>query len=277
MNKHTNIPLDGKLVLLGAGKMGGAMLQGWLEAGISASNIVIYDPAPSDEIARLIDDQKISLNPDVASLENVEIILAAVKPQIMESALATILPLKSHHPLILSIAAGKTIAGFEAAFGKDAAIIRSIPNTPSAIGQGITAISANANVSDDQMQLASALLSSIGEVVTVADESQIDAVTGLSGSGPAYVFYLTECLAKAGIDQGLDPDLAMSLARATISGAGALMKQTGIDAATLRKNVTSPNGTTFAGLNVLMADDGLQPLVSKTVKAATERSRELAS
>ena len=277
MSKHTNIPLDGKLVLLGAGKMGGAMLQGWLEAGISPGNIVIYDPAPSGEIARLIDDQKISLNPDVASLENVEIILAAVKPQIMESALAAILPLKSHHPLILSIAAGKTIAGFEAAFGKDAAIIRSIPNTPSAIGQGITAISANANVSDDQMQLASSLLSSIGEVVTVADEGQIDAVTGLSGSGPAYVFYLTECLARAGIDQGLDPDLAMSLARATVSGAGALMKQTGIDAATLRKNVTSPNGTTFAGLNVLMADDGLQPLVSKTVKAATERSRELAS
>jgi len=276
MSKKQPVPLSGKLVLLGAGKMGGAMMEGWLAAGVVPSQLVIFDPAPPKEILTLIKNHGLSHNPDVASLTNVEVILTAVKPQIMDKALETVLPLKSQKPLVLSIAAGKTIASFENHFGKDASIIRTIPNTPAAVGRGITAMASNDNVSQAQMTLAGALLASIGEVVSVASEDQIDAVTGLSGSGPAYVFYMTECLAKAGEAQGLNRELAMQLARATVEGAGELMRITGTDAAVLRENVTSPNGTTYAGLQVLMADDGLGKLMDKTVEAATKRSRELA-
>jgi pyrroline-5-carboxylate reductase len=277
MSKKHPVPLSGKLVLLGAGKMGGAMMEGWLAAGVVPSQLVIFDPAPPKEIATLIKNHGLSHNPDVSGLRDVEVILAAVKPQIMDEAITVLLPLKSQNPLILSIAAGKTIASFEKHFGNDAAVIRTIPNTPAAVGRGITAMAANANVSENQSNLASALLSSIGDVVTVKSEDQIDAVTGLSGSGPAYVFYLTECLAKAGQAQGLDAGLAMQLARATVEGAGELMRCTGTPASTLRQNVTSPNGTTDAGLQVLMAENGLENLMVKTVDAATKRSTELAS
>lgn len=277
MSKKQPIPLSGKLVLLGAGKMGGAMMEGWLEAGIVPSQLVVLDPSPPKEIATLIKNHGLAHNRDIATLNNVEVILVAVKPQIMDEALQALLPLKDQKPLVLSIAAGKTIASFEAHFGKDASIIRTIPNTPAAIGRGITAMAGNDNVSQEQLALAKTLLSSIGEVVSVDDEAQIDAVTGLSGSGPAYVFYMTECLARAGQAQGLDSALAMKLARATVEGAGELMRATGTDAAELRENVTSPNGTTYAGLQVLMAEDGLAPLLEKTVAAATRRSKELAS
>ncbi|HFC04678.1 MAG TPA: pyrroline-5-carboxylate reductase, partial [Rhizobiales bacterium] len=162
-------------------------------------------------------------------------------------------------------------------FGKGASIIRTIPNTPAAVGRGITAMASNGNVTDAQTRLAKTLLASIGDVVSVSDENQIDAVTGLSGSGPAYVFYMTECLAKAGQAQGLDSELAMQLARATVEGAGELMRATGTEASVLRENVTSPNGTTHAGLEVLMGENGLETLMEKTVDAATRRSKELAS
>ena len=258
--------------------MGGAMMEGWLKAGVVPSQLVIFDPAPPAEIMTLIKNHNISHNPDIEKLKNVEVILTAVKPQIMDVALEGIIALKAQNPLILSIAAGKTIASFEKHFGKDAAVIRTIPNTPSSVGRGITAMAANQNVTSNQKQLASALLKSIGDVVEVENEKQIDAATGLSGSGPAYIFYMTECLAKAGIAQGLDPDLAMQLARATVEGSGELMRSSGIDATTLRQNVTSPNGTTYAGLQVLMAkENGLEDLMIKTVDAATKRSIELAS
>jgi pyrroline-5-carboxylate reductase len=180
-------------------------------------------------------------------------------------------------PLILSVAAGKTIASFERHFGRDAAVIRTIPNTPAAVGRGITAMARNAHVSAAQMRLAQTLLAAVGEVVEVAHEGLIDAVTAVSGSGPAYVFYLTECLAAAGEKAGLPADLAMKLARATVSGSGELMRATGIEAATLRQNVTSPKGTTYAALQVLMAPDGMAPLFEKAVAAAAARSRELAN
>jgi len=277
MSRKQPIPLSGKLVLLGAGQMGGAMMEGWLAAGIVPTQLVIFDPAPAKDILTLIKNHGLSHNPDVGTLTNVEVILTAVKPQIMDKALETVLPLKSQKPLVLSIAAGKTIESFEKHFGVDASIIRTIPNTPAAVGRGITAMAANGNVTEAQTRLAKTLLASIGDVVTVANENQIDAVTGLSGSGPAYVFYMTECLARAGQAQGLDSELAMKLARATVEGAGELMRATGTDAATLRENVTSPNGTTHAGLEVLMAKDGLETLIEKTVDAATKRSKELAS
>ncbi len=277
MSRKIPIPLSGKLVLLGAGKMGGAMMEGWLAAGIIPSQLIVFDPAPTKEVLTLIKNHSLSHNPDIATLTNVEVILTAVKPQIMDMALESVLLLKSQKPLVISIAAGKTINSFEGHFGTDASIIRTIPNTPAAVGRGITAMAANSNVTEAQSLLASALLSSLGEVVTVDNEDQIDAVTGLSGSGPAYVFYLTECLAKAGEAQGLNAELAMQLARATVEGAGELMRATGTQAATLRENVTSPNGTTHAGLQVLMANGGLAELMEKTVDAATKRSRELAS
>ncbi len=272
-----SIPLEGTLVLLGAGKMGGAMLEGWLKAGVGPEQIVALDPKPPEEVSALLRKHGVRHNPPITEIRNVEVLLAAVKPQIMDEVLAPIVQLSRDKPLILSIAAGKTIASFARHFGGDAAIIRTIPNTPAAIGRGITAMAANANVTPLQMALARSLLLSIGEVVEVADESQIDAATAVSGSGPAYIFYMAECLAAAGEALGLAPDLAMKLARATVSGSGELMHQSGIAAETLRQNVTSPKGTTYAALQVLMADDGLKPLLTKAVAAAEKRSRELAS
>jgi pyrroline-5-carboxylate reductase len=269
--------LAGTLVLVGAGKMGGAMLEGWLKGGAQASRIVALDPSPPPEVKALIGRSGVRLNPDVSSIQDAEVVVVAVKPQLMEEVLPGVVPLKASRPLILSVAAGKTIASFERHFGADAAVIRTIPNTPAAVGRGITAMAANANVSEAQRTLARSLLEAVGEVVTVDDEAMIDAVTAVSGSGPAYVFYLTECLAAAGEKVGLPKELAMQLARATVAGAGELMRQSGTEAATLRQNVTSPKGTTYAALQVLMAEDGLQPLFDKAIEAATRRSRELAS
>ncbi len=271
------IELKGTLVLAGCGKMGGAMLEGWLKAGANPKKIIVIDPDPPIEVMDVLVQHRIHLNPDLSRVTDAEVIVVAVKPQVMEDVLPNLVVLKSSKPLILSVAAGKTIATFAKHFGTDAAIIRTIPNTPAAIGRGITAMSANANVSETQMNLANTLLSSTGEVVTVENESMIDLVTAVSGSGPAYVFYLTECLANAGEKIGLPADLAMQLARATVAGSGELMRQTGIDPATLRQNVTSPNGTTYAALQVLMADSGMKPLFEKAIRAAADRSKELAS
>ena len=272
-----SIKLVGTLVLVGAGKMGGAMLEGWLKSGADPKKIVALDPFVSDEMKALLSRHGVSLNPAVSSIRDAEVVLIALKPQMMEEALPSLGGLGASKPLILSVAAGKTIASFERHFGKAAAIIRTIPNTPAAIGRGITAMFANPNVTAKQVQLAADLLSAIGEVVTVEREELIDCVTAVSGSGPAYVFYMTECLAAAAEKIGLPPALAVQLARATVAGSGELMRVTGTPAATLRQNVTSPKGTTYAALQVLMAEDGLQPLFEKAVKAAADRSRELAS
>jgi pyrroline-5-carboxylate reductase len=272
-----SIELTGTLVLVGAGKMGGAMLEGWLRSGADPKGIAALDPAPPPEVKALLRRHAIRLNPPVSAVTDAAVVVISVKPQVMEDVLPGIVSLGRSKPLILSVAAGKTIASFARHFGADAAIIRSIPNTPAAIGRGITAMVANPHVSPVQLQLARTLLSAIGEVVTVADEALIDAVTAVSGSGPAYVFYLTEVLARAGEKAGLAPDLAMQLARATVSGAGELMRLSGLPAGTLRQNVTSPQGTTHAALQVLMAADGMQPVFDKAIAAATKRSRELAS
>jgi pyrroline-5-carboxylate reductase len=272
-----SISLTGTLVLVGAGKMGGAMLEGWLKSGIDSRKIAVLDPFTSNDMKALLAKHKVQLNLAIASIRNVEVVLIAVKPQMMEEVLPPIVGLGASKPLILSVAAGKTIASFERHFGKAAAIIRTIPNTPASIGRGITAMSANPNVSARQLQLARELLSAIGEVVTVDREELIDCVTAVSGSGPAYIFYVTECLAAAAEKIGLPPALAMQLARATVAGSGELMRVSGTEAATLRQNVTSPKGTTHAALQILMAENGLQPLFDKAVKAAADRSRELAS
>ena len=277
MSAAASVPLSGLLVLLGAGKMGGAMLEGWLAQGVPADRIVTLDPSPPPEVAALIASRGVSHNPDPASLKGLEVLLVAVKPQVMDDVLANLGTLPGEKPLVVSVAAGKTIASFEKHFGSDAAIVRSIPNTPAAIGRGITAMALNRNVSAAQRALAQSLLGAVGEVVTVEDESLIDVATAVSGSGPAYVFYVTECLAQAGAKAGLPADLAMQLARATVAGAGELMRASGLPAATLRQNVTSPKGTTHAALQVLMAENGIGPLFEAAVAAAARRSRELAS
>lgn len=271
------VALKGSLVLVGTGKMGGAMLEGWLKNGTDPSRIIAVDPSPPGEMKALIDQYAIRHNPPLDTIKDAEVVVIAVKPQVMDSVLPNISVLKGSNPLVVSVAAGKKIAVFEEHFGKTAAVIRTIPNTPAAIGRGITAMAANPHVSESQKVLASALLSAVGEVVDVKDEYYIDAATAVSGSGPAYVFLLTECLAAAGVKVGLQADVAMKLARATVAGAGELMRTTGLPAETLRRNVTSPNGTTHAALQVLMAEHAIPEIMDKAIDAATRRSRELAS
>jgi pyrroline-5-carboxylate reductase len=269
--------LAGSLVLVGAGKMGGAMLEGWLRSGVNPAQVIVLEPTPSPEIADLLRRHGVALNPPVDSITKAEVVLIAIKPQVTDAVLPSLAGLARSNPLVISVVAGKTIATFARVFGEKTAIVRTIPNTPAAIGRGITTMAANPQVTPAQLHLATTLLSAIGEVVTVDREELIDAATAVAGSGPAYVFYLTECLAAAGASVGLPAELAMQLARATVAGAGELMRVTGTDAATLRKNVTSPNGTTYAALQVLMAAEGMQPLFTAAIKAATDRSRELAN
>lgn len=270
------ISLNGKLLLAGAGKMGGAMLAGWLDRGLKPAQVIVQDPAPPPESAKLIEQHKLAKREPGAPLaEPPSVIVVAVKPQIMSDVFPDLATLAGRNTVVLSVAAGKTIASFESHLPAGTAVVRSIPNTPAAVGRGITVCCANAHVSAAQREMCQDLLSAVGEVGWVEDESLIDAATAVSGSGPAYVFLLAECLAEAGCAVGLDPELANRLANATVSGAGELLRQSGLAPAILRQNVTSPGGTTAAALSILMAEDGLQPLLTRAVKAAAKRSREL--
>jgi pyrroline-5-carboxylate reductase len=265
--------LTAPLVLVGAGKMGGAMLEGWLARGLDPAAVVVIDPQPSREINALV-ARGIRLNPkDFAGAASA--VLLAVKPQVAPDIVPGLAPLVGGDTVVISIMAGRNLRFLEQAL-PDAAIIRTMPNTPAAIGRGITVAVPNARVSARQRALADALLMAAGEVAWVDDEALMDAVTAVSGSGPAYVFLLAEALAAAGTAAGLAPDLAMRLARATVAGSGELLHRSELDAATLRKNVTSPGGTTAAALEVLMAADGLESLMARAVAAATPRSRDLA-
>ncbi|MBC7281359.1 pyrroline-5-carboxylate reductase [Hoeflea sp.] len=262
------------LVLVGAGNMGGAMLSGWLDSGIDPAAIVVIDPKTTDAMSLRLASARVRLETVAPDGLVAGILMLAVKPQIMDNVVAGLGGLVGPQTVTLSIAAGKTIAYFEERLG--GAVVRTIPNTPAMIGRGITGAVANAAVSAEAKAEIDRLLSVCGPVEWVEDEALIDAITAVSGSGPAYVFYLVECMAEAGRKCGLPADLAMRLARATVTGAGELMHQSPDGAATLRQNVTSPNGTTAAALAVLMADDGIQPLFDKALKAAADRSRELA-
>lgn len=264
--------LDGHVVLAGAGKMGGAMLMGWLAGGLDPARVVVLDPYLSDEIKALA-ARGVRLNPDVSDIGKVAALILAVKPQMFAEVGPTLRALVGES-LVVSIMAGTTIAGITRTCG--GRIVRAMPNTPAAIGRGITVAVAAGDVTSAQRELTDALLRATGSVEWVEDESLIDAVTAVSGSGPAYVFLLAEEMARAGIAAGLPPELAMKLARETVSGSGELLRQSDLDAATLRKNVTSPGGTTAAALGVLMAEDGFEPLLTKAIAAATARSRELA-
>lgn len=258
------------LVLLGCGKMGGAMLEGWLKRGLPAASVWVLDPQPSPWLAA----QDVHLNEGLP--DDPSVIILAVKPQMMGEALSSVAARGGGATIFLSIAAGTKIATFEAALGAATPIVRAMPNTPAAVGRGITALIGNEAVDEAGLRLAETLLSAVSKTVRLTSEDQMDAVTAVSGSGPAYVFHLIETLAGAGEAEGLPADLAMELALATVAGAGALAEAAGESAAQLRINVTSPKGTTEAALGVLMDEtDGFPALMRRAVAAAAHRSREL--
>jgi pyrroline-5-carboxylate reductase len=255
--------------------MGGALLDGWLERGTASSVHVVEPAAP----ARFADRPGVALHAAAGELPQglaPDVVVFAVKPQVMAEVVPAYRRFVSPATVFLSIAAGKTLRFFAGHLGEHAAVVRAMPNTPAAVGRGISVCCAGRAVSRGQRDLCDALLEAVGEVGWVEDEALIDAVTAVSGSGPAYVFHLVEALAEAGEAAGLPAELAMRLARATVIGAGELLRLSPESAATLRENVTSPKGTTYAALQVLMADDGLPALMRKAVAAAADRSRELA-
>jgi pyrroline-5-carboxylate reductase len=270
--------LAGPLLLVGCGKMGGALLAGWIAKGLPPVDTYVVEPE-----ARLRTQAR-DRHGVVAFAEPKELptdlrpraIVFAVKPQAMGVVLPAYEHLVASGTVVLSIAAGTALARFEAAFGAETPIVRAMPNTPAAIGQGVTALYANAYVDAAQKQLCEALMAAVGAVHWIDDEDQMHAITAMSGGGPAYVFLLIETLAKAGIACGLPPDLAWPLARGTVAGSGGLAAQSEEPVEVLRRNVTSPGGTTQAALEVLMAKDGIGELFERAIAAATRRSRELA-
>ncbi|UTD27714.1 pyrroline-5-carboxylate reductase [Bradyrhizobium sp. WD16] len=263
--------VSGPLVLAGAGKMGGAMLAGWLAGGLDPNVVTVIEPTPSEDI-RALAARGVRLNSGDTAIA--EVLVLAIKPQMFTKASAALRAFVGPSTLVVSIMAGKPIAAIAAGCGGD--VVRAMPNTPAAIGRGMTVAVAAREVSAAQRALSDALLRATGSVEWVDDEALMDAVTAVSGSGPAYVFLLAEELAKAGVAAGLPPQLAATLARETVAGAGELLHRSDLDAAVLRQNVTSPGGTTAAALNVLMAADAMPRIMIEAIAAATKRSRELA-
>ena len=274
MEQTSLADFDGTLVLVGAGKMGGAMLEGWHRLGLKFDDIVALEPHPAPEIITL-GERGLRINPSLDTVAATAILIA-IKPQVAADVVPTLARLVRDDTVVISIMAGRTLAFLEKALPAGAAVVRAMPNTPAAIGRGITVAVPNGRVSAAQRALADKLLRAVGTVEWVGDEALMDPVTAVSGSGPAYVFLLAESLARAGAAAGLPAELAARLARATVAGSGELLHRSTLDAATLRQNVTSPGGTTLAALEVLMAPDGLDPVMQRAVAAATRRGRELA-
>ncbi len=272
------LEIGGALILIGAGNMGSALLAGWLERGMDPETIFVQDPGPSDEFISFAQRRHFKLGADASALPHgPAVMVLAVKPQIMDDVLPRLKPLIGESTVVLSIAAGRMLAGMERHLGGGVAIVRAMPNTPASIGRGITVACANAGVTPAQKSKCDDLLQAAGSVAWTNEEAALDPVTAVSGSGPAYVFLLAECLEEAGVEAGLDRDMARRLARETVSGAGELLRQSDEPAEKLRENVTSPGGTTAAALEILMSEKGLQTLMTRAVKAATKRSRELSS
>ena len=261
----------GKLLLVGCGKMGGAMLDGWLSRGLAAADVLVAEPVEA------LRPKKVRGVASSAELkETPEIVVLAVKPQTMEAVLPDLRRFADEGAVFLSIAAGKTLKYFASHLGAAAKVVRAMPNTPAAVRQGLTVACAAKGVSAAEKKRCQQLLEAVGQALWVEDEALMDPVTALSGSGPAYVFLLVEAMAAAGAKLGLSADMAMQLARATVAGSGELLKQSSEPAQQLRVNVTSPGGTTAEALKVLMAADGIQPVFDKALAAASRRSRELA-
>ncbi|WP_169543054.1 pyrroline-5-carboxylate reductase [Sneathiella aquimaris] len=264
------------ILLVGCGNMGRAMLDGWIEKNIKPNSILVVDPSTSNLELASRSGCRIFTSPLLIEEDyQPDVIVLAVKPQVMTEVIPTYKKYADKGALIISIAAGTRIDVFENYFGKDTAIIRTMPNTPAAVRKGMLVSVPNPSVTQEHRRLCDSLMSAIGTTAWVDDENMMDAVTGLSGSGPAYVFHMIEAMTKAGVAAGLPEDLATTLAKVTVAGAGELAQRSNLDVAQLRKNVTSPNGTTAAGLDVLMANNSLIELMTKTVEAAKKRSIEL--
>lgn len=268
-------PAATRVLLVGAGHMGGALLEGWQRQGLVGVTPVVIEPKPSARIRAQAEQGVILLNPEGGVSPKPSVAVIAVKPQVLKAALGDVKPNLGAATTVLSIAAGTRIATLKLLLGAQQPIVRAMPNMPAAIGQGITVACAGATVSAEARDACTKLLEAVGEVAWIAEEALLDAVTAVSGSGPAYVFLLAECLAAAGAKQGLQPDLAARLARRTVSGAGALLEASAENPGRLRESVTSPGGTTEAALKVLMGDKGLKPLLEEAVAAATARARAL--
>lgn len=266
---------SGPILLIGAGNMGGALLTGWLKNGVPGSSVIVVDPNPAEPMRKMIADAGARHVTEVPAGLTAGVLFIAVKPQLIDAVLPPLKSVVGEGTVTVSIAAGKTLSSLEQHLG-ESAMVRAMPNTPAMVGRGVTGAFANARVSDRQRQLVQNLLKVSGPVEWVPGEADIDSVTAVSGSGPAYVFYLVECMAEAGRKLGLQADLAMRLARETVAGAGELLHQSPDDASRLRQNVTSPGGTTAAALSVLMAEDGMQPLFDAAIDAARKRAQELA-
>jgi pyrroline-5-carboxylate reductase len=269
----SDLPIS--LILIGAGKMGGAMLDGWLATGMVPRGITILDPHPSPDVASTARAHGMQLNPPVGHIPQASAIVLAIKPQMLDAAAPILKHLTQPGALIISILAGKTVADVSARAGGHRSIVRAMPNLPAAVRRGVTAAFAHPACKPAQTAMADALLKGIGKVEWIDDESLIDAVTAVSGSGPAYVFHMVEALAEAGRAVGLPSELSERLARATIEGAGEMLYKSDMPPGVLRQNVTSPGGTTAAALEVLMAENGLTPLMRRTVAAAKRRAEEL--
>jgi pyrroline-5-carboxylate reductase len=267
-----NLSEVGPVALIGAGKMGLALAKGWIAGGLPPRALMLVDPEPSDAATRFAVEHGVALSGKLEA--SPKVLVLAVKPQVAGPVMAGLQPRVTGDTLAISIAAGISIASLAAGLGTER-VIRTMPNTPAQLGKGMTGAVAGPGLRTGDRETADALLAAAGEVVWFDEERAIDAVTSVSGSGPAYVFHLVEALAAAGEKQGLNAEQAMLLARQTIIGAAALLEADPSPASTLRENVTSPNGTTAAALAVLMAPDGLGALVDKAVAAARKRSEEL--
>lgn len=265
--------IPGPLVLVGAGKMGCAMLEGWLARKLPPKKIVVIEPQPSKAIKALA-KRGVRINPK-GDIGTAAAMVIAVKPQIAPEAMPQLAPMAGRKTVVVSIMAGRTLRFLESHL-PEAAVVRAMPNTPAAIGRGITVAVGNSRVGPSARKLAQGLLAATGSVEWVDDEGLMDAVTAVSGSGPAYVFLLAEAMAQAGEAAGLPPALAEKLARETVAGSGELLHRSPAAAAILRQNVTSPGGTTAAALEVLMGKAGMGPLMTQAVAAATKRGKELA-
>lgn len=270
-----NPALPHSLVLVGAGKMGVALLEGWLKSGLDPVNVAIIDPHPSSEIKQLAAELGMALNPAAGDIRTPEVLVLAIKPQFLDEAAPQLAALTSPSTLVISILAGKTLANLAQRWPQVKAIIRAMPNLPASIGRGITGLVASSATSEAQRATATALIASSGAVEWLNDEHLIDALTGVSGSGPAYVFYLVEALAEAGVAAGLPMDVAQRLARATVTGASALLDESPLSASALREAVTSKGGTTAAALDVLQGENGIAPIITRAVAAAQKRAAEL--
>ena len=270
--------LTAKLVLVGCGNMGGPFLEGWLERGVEARHVTVVEPN-ADLGAAVKKEHGITVHGSPETIvrdHDPDAVVLAVKPQIMDSVVPAYRRFAGPHTVFLSIAAGRTLAYFERHLGDQAMVVRAMPNLPATVRRGVTVACPNARVTPEQQRLCHDLLESVGQAAWIEDETLLDAVTALSGNGPAYVFLLVECLANAGIAAGLPEDLAQHLARDTVSGAGELLRRSPHPPGVLRENVTTPGGTTAAAMEILMAQEGLGALMTRAVVAAARRSRELA-